>query len=147
MVSVLGTFCDAGGRRSASDWLVDTLGIRDNKSHDNVATMRSNFSRVCVSFVHELRIDVFLCSSVHSVAWFESIVTDKVLKIMAEFDQKKEALRPRFKFVRHYIKMVAYCAYTHSSVPPAMGFWSFTCHPSMHCANTSLLVTSTSMQS
>ena len=41
------------------------------------------------------------------------------------------------------------CATLHEDVIahiPAMGFGSFTCHPSMHYANTSLLMTSRSMQ-
>ena len=72
-----------------------------------------------------------------------TLETNKVLKTMAEFDQKKEAQSPLFKFVQHYMRMVLL---THSSVLPAIGFESFACHPSMHCANTSLLMTSRSMQ-
>ena len=73
----------------------------------------------------------------HMLATLE---TNKVLKMMAEFDQKKEAQSPLLKFVRHYIHedVIAHI--------PAMGFGSFTCHPSMHYANTSLLMISRSMQ-
>ena len=35
-----------------------------------------------------------------------TLETNKVLKMMAEFDQKKEAQTPLFKFVRHYMRMV-----------------------------------------
>ena len=35
-----------------------------------------------------------------------TLETNKVLKMMAEYDQKKEAQSPLFKFVRHYMKIV-----------------------------------------
>ena len=35
-----------------------------------------------------------------------TLETNKVLKMMAEFDQKKEAQSPLFKFVRHYMRIV-----------------------------------------
>ena len=35
-----------------------------------------------------------------------TLETNKVLKMMAKFDQKKEAQSPLFKFVRHYMRIV-----------------------------------------
>jgi len=73
-----------------------------------------------------------------------TIETNKVLKMMAEFDQKKEAQSPLFKFVRHYMRIVL-LIYTFIRATRD-GLWELHCHPSMHCANTSLLMTSRSMQ-